>query len=247
MTQHDRLLQFLRDLPALPDSVAIEVWGNAFKLLIAAACPDIDHVSLVVNYTPGPNDIDGTVVIHRHIFPDGAESLRAHSRGGGQAQPEFRWQQFIDEPRPGFVSYMESCHPPIGFDYRSNGVYYGTIILWRMRHKDPSALEESRELMAMLSSVITMTLENFVLRAWAASPWLLRYRSIVQIVAKDVELREREREVLALLALGQRSEEIGNSLCISPLTARKHINNLLLKCGVNSIAKLLAKYTAPPG
>lgn len=44
----------------------------------------------------------------------------------------------------------------------------------------------------------------------------------------------REREVLERLALGLPGEKIADELCITPLTVRTHIRNLMSKLGVHS-------------
>ncbi len=49
-----------------------------------------------------------------------------------------------------------------------------------------------------------------------------------------LELTDREREVLALLADGSSTAEIAQSLSISPATARNHIQNILHKLQVHS-------------
>ena len=49
----------------------------------------------------------------------------------------------------------------------------------------------------------------------------------------------REREVLALLALGCSDKEVARRLGISDLTARKHRENLLRKAGAHKVAELV--------
>jgi PAS domain S-box-containing protein len=48
------------------------------------------------------------------------------------------------------------------------------------------------------------------------------------------KLSPREKEVLQLLSLGLTTEQIAESLSVSRVTARNHINRLLLKLGVQS-------------
>lgn len=47
-------------------------------------------------------------------------------------------------------------------------------------------------------------------------------------------LTEREVEVLVQLAQGVRNDDIASSLCISPHTARTHVQNILTKLGVDN-------------
>jgi DNA-binding NarL/FixJ family response regulator len=53
-------------------------------------------------------------------------------------------------------------------------------------------------------------------------------------------LTEREREVLDLLAEGQRQEEIASTLVISPRTVATHIQRILGKLGVRSRAQAVS-------
>lgn len=56
-------------------------------------------------------------------------------------------------------------------------------------------------------------------------------------------ITRREKEVLALLASGLSSVEIGEKIFISPLTVESHRRNLLQKFKVNNVAALIHKAT----
>ncbi|TXK50260.1 response regulator transcription factor [Pontibacter qinzhouensis] len=56
-------------------------------------------------------------------------------------------------------------------------------------------------------------------------------------------ITKREKEVLALLAAGLSSVEIGDKIFISPLTVESHRRNLLQKFRVNNVAALVHKAT----
>jgi DNA-binding NarL/FixJ family response regulator len=53
-------------------------------------------------------------------------------------------------------------------------------------------------------------------------------------------LTDREREILGLLAKGQRNEDIAARLFISPQTVQTHVRNLLQKLGVHSKLEAVA-------
>jgi len=52
-------------------------------------------------------------------------------------------------------------------------------------------------------------------------------------------LHPREMQILALLVVGHTSKEIARRLAISPLTVRKHRQNIMRKCAVHSLAELI--------
>jgi two-component system nitrate/nitrite response regulator NarL len=54
------------------------------------------------------------------------------------------------------------------------------------------------------------------------------------------QLSPREKAVLALLAQGNSSESIGNSLRISPQTVKRHVQNIMRKLGVHSRVSAVA-------
>ena len=53
-------------------------------------------------------------------------------------------------------------------------------------------------------------------------------------VKSDIELSEREKEVLKLAAKGMTNKDIADTLCISIRTVQGHINNIFHKLGVGS-------------
>ncbi len=53
-------------------------------------------------------------------------------------------------------------------------------------------------------------------------------------------LRPRETQVVALVVAGLTSKEIARRLDISPLTVRKHRENVMRKLGAHSMAELIA-------
>lgn len=57
--------------------------------------------------------------------------------------------------------------------------------------------------------------------------------------AAAVSLHPREMQVLRLLFAGHTSKEIARQLAISPLTVRKHRQNIMRKRAVHSLAELL--------
>lgn len=65
-------------------------------------------------------------------------------------------------------------------------------------------------------------------------------RRQADVRAKTDRLTAREREVVGMLAQGQRNEAIASELCISVATVRTHISNVLVKLGVHSQLEAVA-------
>ena len=60
-----------------------------------------------------------------------------------------------------------------------------------------------------------------------------------------MELTDREREVLDLLATGLTNKEIAEKLVITTNTVKRHLKAVFEKSGVHSRRELLAKLNAP--
>jgi DNA-binding NarL/FixJ family response regulator len=52
-------------------------------------------------------------------------------------------------------------------------------------------------------------------------------------------LTHREREIVALVAIGLTNDEIARRLVVSPLTAKTHVNRSMMKLGVRDRAALV--------
>ncbi|MBI3599250.1 MAG: response regulator transcription factor [Nitrospinae bacterium] len=53
-------------------------------------------------------------------------------------------------------------------------------------------------------------------------------------------LTEREIEILRLKARGLKNKEIADKLCISPITVKNHIHNILVKSNLKSMRHVIA-------
>lgn len=60
----------------------------------------------------------------------------------------------------------------------------------------------------------------------------------------ELPLSKREIQVLELIALGKKNKEIGAILNLSPLTIKKHRENILKKMGANNTAQLISLSSA---
>ncbi len=61
-----------------------------------------------------------------------------------------------------------------------------------------------------------------------------------QVGDQAAPLTAREREIVALIALGQKTNSIAGKLFISPATVRAHVRNAMRKLGVHTRAELVA-------
>ena len=84
------------------------------------------------------------------------------------------------------------------------------------------------------------------IRAAQAGRTTIAQEAAADLLAKpegSVELTEREREVLLLLAKGLTNKQIGKQLHLSPYTVRHHVSQLIEKFGVSNRAGVVASAT----
>ena len=77
--------------------------------------------------------------------------------------------------------------------------------------------------------------------ALSISRWGPRFRREVPVDPPAGTLTDREREVVALVAMGATGREIADELHISHDTVRSHVRNAMTKLGARSRAHLVAK------
>lgn len=87
--------------------------------------------------------------------------------------------------------------------------------------------------------------DDYVVKPFAAEELLWRVRAVLQRVtlapgALALKLTPRETEVLRLLAMGDRQDDIARRLVISPKTVGTHIEHIYTKLGVQSRAQAIA-------
>ena len=58
-------------------------------------------------------------------------------------------------------------------------------------------------------------------------------------IRKEYELSQREKEIIELLLLGKKNEEIGDQLFISPNTVKNHVHNIYRKLNIKNRLQLL--------
>ena len=73
-----------------------------------------------------------------------------------------------------------------------------------------------------------------MLSASVAAQLVDRIRGAPRAPPEAVDLSEREIEVLRLIAQGRDNAQIAEQLVISPMTAKNHVSNILVKLGVES-------------
>jgi DNA-binding NarL/FixJ family response regulator len=115
-------------------------------------------------------------------------------------------------------------HRPLGSDRAWSPSYVSDI--------GPAELRSAIRILAAGDALLSPAITAKVMRTLAAPTADLRPELLNG-------LTEREREVLARVALGESNAEIGRTLHISPATARTYVSRLLQKLGARDRAQLV--------
>jgi len=98
----------------------------------------------------------------------------------------------------------------------------------------PRDLLDAIEVVAAGDAMITPKVTRRLIAEFAAR------KDPAQTPPAFLELTDREREVLGLVARGLSNAEIANRIWITPLTAKTHVRNILQKLGCRDRAALTA-------
>ncbi len=107
-----------------------------------------------------------------------------------------------------------------------------TVVLWGGIGRPPAAAEVGAERV--------LRLDASPVEVRAALEALAPVQAVERLVEAGAPLTPRERGILARVATGATSREIGNALGISERTVEVHRRNLLKKLGVRRSAGLVA-------
>ncbi len=97
-------------------------------------------------------------------------------------------------------------------------------------------------LIALLAGMlITMVRQEYAIEELARSPQAeSELASLVNSVAEEYRLSEREREIMALIGRGYTASAVAEKLVISPYTVNTHIQHIYAKLGIHKRAELIA-------
>ena len=137
-------------------------------------------------------------------------------------------------PWPGWSSGRRGSLPAAWRAALASGQFTGDI---ELLHADGAAVEVQWD--ASAEVVTGRHLVLFV--ALSTSRWGGRFRRTVQPDEGSRELTMREREVVALVAMGATGREIAEELQIAHDTVRTHVRNAMTRLGARSRAHLVAK------
>ncbi len=84
------------------------------------------------------------------------------------------------------------------------------------------------------------------LQAQGAAPWSGRRHPLAALVPPMGVLSERERQIMAWVAMGKTNPEIGCILHISEFTVKNHMKSIFSKLDVSNRAQAVARLTSPP-
>ena len=232
-----------RFLNGLPTTGELIPWLDRFREGLRELLGDVDLVMVDVNYLcdlHSPHSYDPKKVVTQHIASDRRQAVAI-----GRLDPSLRSADrlILEARRGGFRS--DGYHEPSIFEYRFAGVaYLGTIILWRSIAAPPISAD-SLATMDLLGSFITFLLSDLVARHGLVRPIDRAFHQALDQIARELELTDREQEVLAMHLFGYPYQRIAEQIHLSIDSVRKHVKSIHRKAGVGTYTELFAKYFTP--
>jgi DNA-binding NarL/FixJ family response regulator len=100
---------------------------------------------------------------------------------------------------------------------------------------EPAELLSAIRTVALGDALLSARATRGLITTFLAQPAGARGATPAELAA----LTEREREVVVLVALGLSNDDIAERLCVSPLTAKTHVNRAMTKLGARDRAQLV--------
>lgn len=232
----DPYIAIIPFLNSLPTSSQPEEWLAQLKLSLETLLPDVDRVSINVNFNYDVNRADSATT--RLLEQLNRESVVI----GISNDLEESYVNAIT--RLGFPAHLYASHIELPIiDHRSHPI--GTLVFWREHGKSPIS-KTTVSLIQSLRPFFGFIMTDAVARSNKEKlDGIHQYNDIIREIIETTDLKDREVDVLRLLILGQDAEEIARSLNITTHAVRKHITAIHRKTGTQTIRKLFQKYLLP--
>jgi DNA-binding CsgD family transcriptional regulator len=138
-----------------------------------------------------------------------------------------------------------NCHPLHRFDYHLPGTaWLGSIALLR-RKPGPAISEETLYLMEGIRSFIASQMLHVHQARHEEQAIATTFSGIVDIIAREIGLTDREKEVMLPRAFGMSYKEIAEQLHLTPVAIKKRVLRIHKKANVSSQLQLFGKYLSP--
>lgn len=238
----EKMTRFIALLNSLPMSTHTPEWGAALGQALTDYLEDVDYVVVNVRYTINlldPASEGNGVVYHqdrsRQTARTRARMARTRENSGWKA---------LYERAPGSGFAVDQFQYPVGFDYEYQGARIGSLLLFRWVGKAPIS-QATKLHMEELRPFIVYILSDHVARRRLTQPADSLWRDLLDRIAADAKLTERERQIIPLLIGGYIYSEIADSLHISTKTVDTHVKHIFRKLGVRRLRDLFARYITP--
>ena len=219
-------------LSALPTTRSRVEWINAFHGLLARLLEDaVDHIAVEVNFD----------------CPLAPQEVSTPAPPGGTVQRTRRFQHGAGVPQSPLVRTAEFeallKRSPATFEYHFQDCYLGTILL--LQEGAEGIAPATHALIEELEPFVTFVFTDLVARYASTKPIRKVFKDVVEAIAIERHLTEREEHVLKHHLLGRKYSEIKDELFISIDTVKKHVKRIHRKTGARSATELFARYFTP--
>lgn len=244
MTAAD-MVAFMKVIEELENVNDPAEWGSLLKSYLMEFIPEVDYAVVSLNHNSGAGS-DNTLRFIRNILPEGVQKDIIEPIGRFSSTETHR--AIIENGKQLGFPFQLYHFPPVGLDLHSgrdgNKKILGAILLFReISKRDFSS--ETLDLVQRLIPFFSLLLSEYQYRAFSVKPGADFLNQAITIVARDIELTNREMDILMLLFLGHTHDEIAALLNVTRSTVNKHTRSVFRKAGVRRLSEFFARYFTP--
>ena len=251
------LIHFFNAIALNSTNLEQNVWMQGFREALLKLFPDVDYV--VMNVRSGIDVLNPSRTTRARIYRQHyvqSEDVKVDKTAVKSQDYGSAMERLIAEGKQRGFPFEKYHYPPTGFDFyldagkrgRSTGdehdSYIGTLLLFRQVEKEAIS-SATLDVVERLRPFFVFSFADFVARSRLNKPGSEQFEYALQRVADDIELTERECQVVALEVLGHSYQEIASLLHISLSTVQTHIRSVYKKADVNKLSEFFAKYFTP--
>jgi transposase len=234
------ILEFLNSIPSNHD---VGEWILSFRETLRRLLGDVDRISIVVNV-----DCDLRDPKNYHRMGTITQMLEGGSNGkpattiSTELSPSQRLYETLKQQN--FPLHLYQA-PEMFEYYLKQTAYIGTVFFWREKRNSPIS-SQTIQIIKALEPFITFLFSDIVARHKYSDRTVDSvFNASLSTMAEEVNLSEREQQVVILQLFGHTYEQIAERLFVSIETVRKHVSAIYRKTGTHSYTELFAKYFTP--
>lgn len=228
------LLRFIAEIPLTDDT---DLWLDQFKTSLCELLPDVDRVSIVINYDYDLTDLERDQI-----------AMIQRIEGGPM---EALYSQPPDSPMEAFEYFKRQGHPveqfqiPVTLNFMVKGRdRLATVYLWR-KVGLPAISRQTILIVLSLHALIALLLINVIRGRLLRYPAARAFVGSLVRLAEETGITQKQNRILLHLLEVDSYDEIARKTGVSTAAVKDTVRRLYRRAGVKSLRELYFKYFVP--